>query len=349
MLVATRGRLVLGVAAATFALSLAALCAVAQASLVFVRKPAHPVIYIAQNDGSGAHKLAAGADPRITPDGASVVYLRVRSGASYAQEMMVMPASGGTPRKLAGNWRDPYVFAFSPDASEAAVVLGPEVGVDSLVVVDLATGAQHKLASGYFSGVSFSPDGSELVYARAGSERYPASSDVYRVAVSGGAPVALTHDHKSLSPMWGPNGEIAFVEQLEAKQRQYGPKNEIYLMNDEGGEVRRLTHTKVAPLLQGLVPLEFSANGQHLLAEFGGEDTSYAVAVDPKTGAQRRPLKGTAGYGFMATAISSDGNKVLGTTGGFEPNRDHDVVTVPYAGGPATVLERNAYEPSWNG
>jgi hypothetical protein len=341
--------IVAAVAVAAFASGLAVLPAAAQGSLVFVRKPAHPVVFIAQDNGSGAHRLAAGADPRITPNGATVVYLRVNDAASYTQEMMVVPASGGTPRKLAGNWRDPYLFAFSPDSTEAAVVLGPEVGVDSLVVIDLATGAQRKLASGYFSGVSFSPNGSELVYGRAGSERYPANSEIYRVAVSGGAPVELTHDHRSLSPVWSPTGEIAFVKQLDASQRQYGPKNEIYLMNDEGGEVQRLTHTNVAALLQGLTPIEFSANGRHLLTEFGGEDTSYAVTVNPMTGAERRPAKGNAGYGFIGNALSADGSTILGTTGGFEPSRNHNVVTVPYSGGAITVLVRNAYEPSWNG
>lgn len=334
--------LAVGALAATFP-------AAASASLVFVRKPEHPVVYIAQDNGSGARKLAAGADPRITPNGADVVYLRVRNATSYTQEMMVVPASGGTPRKLARNWRAPYVFAFSPDSSEIVTVVGPEVGVDSLVAINLESGAQRKLASGYFSSVSFAPNGEEVVYARSGSESYPAKSDVYRVAVSGGTPVALTHDHRSLSPVSSSSGEIAFVEQIEGNRRKYGPKNEIYLMNDDGGEVHRLTHTNVAALLQGLTPLQFSSNGQRLLAEFGGEDTSYAVTVNPQTGAQHRPLSGNAGYGFIATALSADGSTILGTTGGFEPSRNHNIVTVPYSGGRATVLERNAYEPAWNG
>ena len=59
-------------------------------------------------------------------------------------------------------------------------------------------------------------------------------------------------------------------------------------MNTEGGQVKRLTHTKVDPLLQGLSPTQWSASGKQLLAEFGGQDTTYAVTVNPKTGRKGR-------------------------------------------------------------
>jgi dipeptidyl aminopeptidase/acylaminoacyl peptidase len=338
-------------AAALIALAAGALAlpAIASATLVYVRKPAHPVVYIAENNGSGAKRLVSGDAPRISPDGTSVVYLRISNrGREYTTEMMVVPAAGGTPRKLSANWREPYVFAFSPDSSTIATVVGPEVGKQELVLIELASGTTRKVAKGYFSGVSFSPSGSQIVYGMAPSEHYPAKTNLYRANVSGGAPVALTHDDVSESPVWGPGEQIAFAKLLEAGKRQYGPKSEIYLMNPEGGEVRRLTHTKVAPLLQGLLPTQWSASGSQLLCEFGGEDTSYAVTVNPKTGAEHRPTSGLAGYGFTGAAISSDGTTVLGTTGGFEPSPKHDVATVPYGGGKPTILVRDAFEPSWN-
>ena len=40
--------------------ALLALPAVAQATLAFVRKPLHPQVWAANNDGSGAHKLSPG-------------------------------------------------------------------------------------------------------------------------------------------------------------------------------------------------------------------------------------------------------------------------------------------------
>jgi len=137
------------------------------------------------------------------------------------------------------------------------------------------------------------------------------------------------------------------VKALDAKKRKYGPKNELYLMSPQGKQVKRLTHTSVPQLLQGLFPTEWSANGNRLLAEFEGQDTSYAVKVDPKTGAQK-PVSKSGEQGFVGTALSSDGSLVLGYTGGFEPGPNHDVVSIPYGGGKATILAKNAFEPDWS-
>ena len=118
-------------------------------------------------------------------------------------------------------------------------------------------------------------------------------------------------------------------------------------MNPDGSGVKRLTHTKVEPLLSGLSPTEWSANGNRLLAEFGGQDTTYAVTVNPKTGAERALTKERE-VGFVGTALSSDGKLVLGSLGGFEPGPGHKVVSIPYTGGKPKVLANNASEADWS-
>jgi len=234
-------------------------------------------------------------------------------------------------------------------------VLGPEVGPKRLVLIDVVTGAQQMIGRGFFSGVSFAPEvgqGGQLVYGRSASEDFPSSTDVYRYDIPGGqpirvpVPVRLTRDHRSTSPLWGPTGKIVFVKQLGAK-RKYGPKNELYLMDPAGKQVRRLTHTKVGPLLLGLFPTQWSGNGKRLLTQFEGQDTTYAVTVNPKTGAQR-PLVEATEQGVIGTGLSTDGKFVLGATGGFEPGPGHNVVTIPYGGGRPKVLVKNAFEPSWS-
>jgi hypothetical protein len=99
-------------------------------------------------------------------------------------------------------------------------------------------------------------------------------------------------------------------------------------------------------LLFGLTATDWSADGTRLLAQFGGQDTSYAETVDPATGAHR-PLLKAEETGLLATRLSADGTTVLGATGGFDPDGRHDVVTVPYAGGKPTLLARNAFNPDW--
>lgn len=329
--------------------------ATSQATLVFTRNQLNPAVFVAKDDGSAARRVGLGSNPRVSPDGKTIVFYRFGKG-NQPSSLMVAAASGGAPRKLATGWQNPFVFAWSEDSARIAVLLGPEVGAQRLTTIDVATGDRQTIASGYFSGVSFAPQGSEqLVYARAESESFPQLSDVYRidllppgaVGVAAPQPQQLTSDHRSFSPLWGPSNRIVFVKQLGAKQRQFGPKNDLFLIKTDGTEVRRLTHTKVGPLLSGLSPTEWSANGRRLLAEFGGQDTSYAVAVNPRTGSER-PLTREREVGFVGTAISFNGKLVLGSLGGFEPGPGHKVVSVPYAGGRPRVLANNASEPDWS-
>jgi Tol biopolymer transport system component len=326
-----------------------------QATLVFTRNPLNPTVFVANDNGSAARKLGAGSNPRVSPDGQTVVFYRVGKG-NQPSELMVAPAAGGAAKELASGWQDPFVFAWSPDSTTIAVLLGPEVGKQRLTTIDLAAGTQHIIARGYFSGVSFSPQGSEqLVYGQATSENFPPRSDIYRIdllppgamSVAAVTPQRLTTDHRSSSPLWGPNETIVFVKHLGEKTRRYGPKNDLFLMKPNGKSVKRLTHTKVEPLLSGLSPTEWSANGRRLLAEFGGQDTTYAVTVNPKTGAERALTKERE-VGFVGTALSRDGKLVLGSLGGFEPGPGHKVVSIPYAGGKPKVLAGNASEPDWS-
>jgi Tol biopolymer transport system component len=342
--------------------ALLVLPAAAQATLVYTRNLMHPAVYAAADNGSGAHKVGSGRSPRVSPDGQTIVYLREKdSGKSHSSELMMAPAAGGASRALMADWQDSFYLAFSPDSTTIAALRGPEVGKRTLVLIDLATGSQRTVASGYFSGFSFSPESPlppsghgrrippQLVYARSGSEKYPPHSDIFTASLTGGKPVQITHDHNSQDPLWGPAGKIVFVKLLGAKQRRYGPKNELYLMSPSGSQVKRLTHTKVGSLLQGLFPTEWSANGKRLLTEFEGQDTSYAVTVNPQTGAQK-PLEknGNGEQGFVGTALSADGKTVLGFTGGFEPGPNHNAASVPYAGGKPKVLVQNAFEPDWS-
>jgi hypothetical protein len=337
-------QLIVALAAATALLVPAA----AQATLAYVKNPMHPVVFAAGNDGSRAVKLGQGNSPRVSPDGTAVAFQSEAAGGKRVLKLAA--AGGGGSRTVLTGLQDGFYVTFSPDSRLIAALRGPELGKRKLVLIDVTSGTLLRtLASGYFSGVSFSPDSTEVAYSVAASETYPPRSDVFRAAIAGGAPVRLTSDHASLDPLWGPNDQIVFARQLGAGNRRYGPKNELFLMNPQGKQVKRLTHTKVGPLLQGLYPTAWSDSGNQLLAEFEGQDTSYAVAVSPKTGAQKALDKqGDGERGFVGTAISNDGTTVLGFTGGFEPGPGHDVAKIPYAGGKARSLVPNAFEPDWS-
>ena len=337
--------------------ALAVAPATAQATLTFVRHPLKPVIWVAADNGKGAHRLVAGSNPHVSPDGKIIAFLQQGSGRSAQPQLFLGPADGSAPvSSLATGWREPSVFAWSPDSKSVAAVLGPEVGRQRLVLIDTVTGAQRTIARGFFNGVSFAPGGGVLAYGRAASESFPSRSDVYAYEIRlPGMPNAqvsqltqrLTTDRRSGYPLWTVNNGIVFVKQLGARKRRYGPKNELFTMNLAGERVRRLTHSKVGPLAQGLFPTAYSTKGRRLLAQFEGQDLSYAVTVNGRTGAQRPLVKATE-QGVVGTALSANGKFVLGATGGFEPGPRHNVVRIPYGGGRQKILAKNAFEPDWS-
>jgi dipeptidyl aminopeptidase/acylaminoacyl peptidase len=328
------------------ATALLALPAAAEATLVYVKNPFHAAVFAANDNGGGAFKVGPGTNPRVSPDGDVIAYARESSGGK--RQLMLAAAAGGGSKAVLANLQEGFYVTFSPDSKLVAAIRGPELGKRKLVLIEVTSGTLLRtVATGYFSGVSFSPDGTELAYSVAQSEGFPQHSDVFTASVAPGKPVQITKGGNSLDPLWGPTGKIVFVKQLGAKSRKYGPKNELFLMSQFGTQVKRLTHTKVGALLQGLYPTEWSASGNQLLAEFEGQDTSYAVTVNPRTGAQK-PLDKVGEQGFVGTALSSDGTTVLGFTGGFEPGPDHRVATVPYGGGRVKTLVKNAFEPDWS-
>ncbi len=332
-------------AALLVAVALLAIPASAAATLTFVRNPLNPVVYVAADNGKRVAKVGAGYAPHMSPDGEAVAYFH--EGPGHSTELRLAPRAGGAGKTLMKGFREPAELAFSPDSETIAALRGPEIGKRKLVLITVATGRQKVIASGYFNGFSFSPEGDALVYGKANSESYPPRSDVFRVSATGGKAVALTRDRRSIAPLWGPRGEIVLAKLLNAKARKYGPKNELFLMNDRGKRVKRLTRTKVDPLLQGLTPTAWSANGKRILAEFGGQDTSYAVGVNATTGAQKPVVRATE-EGFVGTALSSDGRTVLGYEGAFDHTARGDVATVPFGGGKKKVLVKNAFDPDWS-
>ena len=322
-----------------------ALPAAASATMAFVKGFATQTVYTANDNGKGVKKVDKGSDPHLSPDGASVAYWR--EGPAHSTELKVAAVGGGAGETLMTNWQEPFELKWSPDSEFILAERGGELGKRRLVLVTVATGAQKVLASGYFTGFSFDPEGKEVVYAKSNSQNFPPRSNVYKVSAAGGKAVALTSDNLSEYPLWGPTGKIVFVKLLEASKRKYAPKNELFLMNPNGRGVKRLTQTKVGQLLQGLLPTAWSANGKRLLAQFGGQDTTYAVGVNVQTGAQKPILEATE-QGLVGAALSQDGRTVYGSTGGFEPGSKQAVVSVPWNGGKPKVLVKGASSPSWS-
>jgi hypothetical protein len=237
-------------------------------------------------------------------------------------------------------------LAWSPDSRYLAVaVANRRGGRNVLIVIDLfRNGRSETVARGPIQGASFSPTvRGRLVFGSSGSPSPSAPVDLYSARVFSREGVEqLTHDGRSLNPVWGRQGIVFDRERLRG-----GDAPEYQLLLLQGGETTQITDLHPSALLSGLVPLAVSADGEHLVASYVGEDTSQAWAVDLIGHEARRLTQGRASV--VAGGISADGESALVEIGGFlaPPSRGR-IATLPFGGGRARVLIRRGGSPSWN-
>ncbi len=302
-----------------------------------------PSIWVANDDGTQPRRLATGRTPKLSADGSRVVYaLPVKDYEHQDVKLRVVPTAGGTPRTLLKRLNN-LRFVVSPDSTRVIAIGGPRFGPHQLKLLDAATGASRTIARGTFYGFAFSPDGQRVVYSRAPQETQAISSDLYVASVAGGAAAHIATSNPALHPIWGPQGILYSQARL---RRNDAPSYQIHRIQPDGSGHATITRTRVPKLVWGLTPTALSADGSRLIAQFGGQDTDYAVAVDPVTGVER--VLGPRGYGLNATAISKDGTTVLASSGSFDERAGGDVVTLTWSGTDRKRLVKNADEPHWN-
>jgi WD40-like Beta Propeller Repeat len=317
--------------------ALALLVAVpAEATLVYVKDAGEldTRVWVARDDGSQARKVGLGHSPRISDDGRWLAWIKP---GTPDQLMMRLADLSRKARVVA---RSSFVgeFRFSPDSKSLGLVLSRR-----LFVYDIREREEVRVASGVIRGFSFSPDSASVVFGTAGrSDAVDAPSDLYSVRVEDSARRRITRDRKSLNPLWGPTGIIH--DRMRPRQDD-APSYNLFEIQPDGGSLRRITRLRIPNLVSGLVPVELSAAGNRLLAEFVGQDTGMGFRVNPMTGKSHVLDPEREFLGFDVTA---DGRTVLGHTGGPDPTARHNVVTMPYGGGEPEVLVRRASFPDWN-
>ena len=283
--------------------------------------------------------------PVVSPNAGLIVY-EVSTRSSY--KIMLTKAGSGTSttRTLAKDAVGGADIAWSPDSLQIAAVVGPEIGKQSLVIINIPDLSRRVVATGYFNGASFSPDGTKIAYGRSAKDSPTSARDVWVAPVAGGKPVNITKDGKSVAPVWGPS-QIAFSHLAKPAKKEDYPKANLQAINGDGTGRKVLTKVKIPFLLAGLYATAWSADGTRLLAEFGGQDYSEAWTVNLTTG-KARDLTGKED-GVLGFGISRDGSKVLAATGGYDPGDTHNLVTIPFTGGKAKVVVKNGSYATWTG
>lgn len=320
--------------AALVASAFLAFAAPASAELVYVKNPAavDAKVFIAHDDGTGPRELTTGTQPQIAPNGATVAVLRANGSR---QELWLVNADGTNERRLTASTAVESV-TFSPDST----LLAAEIGGRRLMVFEVATGRMATLVRGFIKGLTFSPDSQTIAYGLGVDSTARGASDVSKVSVLGGEPEQLTDDGRSLLPVWGPQ-RIALVKQKAASRGGPIPAYDIWSMTAQGRRARRITVTRVPDGVSGLLPIEWSADGRRLTAQYVGEDVRVGFTVNPFTGRTRSLRR------KVAFDLSADGSAVLTHSGGADPAARHNVYSAPYEGGPSTLLVRDAAFPDW--
>jgi hypothetical protein len=325
---------------------LLAVPAAANATLSYTKGFQKPRVYVAEDNGKGARQVGIGRNSHVSPDGEWIAYERESKGLN--SELRLYQVSVHKSERLLNPWAESFVFAWSPDSTKVAAITGGPTGKKTLLVIDVKSLKREKVATGYFNGASFSPESDELVYGVSQTEN-ALKSDIFRYALGGAAPTALTKGRVSAYPLWGPKEQIVFSRFKGTTKRFEVPAGQLFTKDPEGQRISQLSHTKLGPLSLGLIPIAWSSNGARLLTEFAGEDQGYAVALSTVTGAEKKLTKNSQ-TGLQGAGLSPDGSTVLGTVGlGFGASQQPKVVTVPWGGGHEKVLVPGGYEPSWGG
>jgi Tol biopolymer transport system component len=332
----------------TIAILVALLAAVlwaapAEAKLVYVKHPgsAEPVVFVAKDSGKDPRRLGVGRAPTISPDGQWVAFVTVPTSGPRLDTVVLQKLDAGAQR-LVMRSRVIDSLRFSADSTKlGAIAAGKRVRV-----YDIPTDTLHVATEGEIRGYSFSPNSKQIVFGRAKGKKFQAPSDLFTVPALGGArPDRVTDFGRAMNPVWGPK-EIYF----DRYKRRKGdaPAFNLWALDPaKGGALRRLTQLKIPNLVSGLVPLEASENSRRLLAVFSGQDTELGFTVQTRTGKTRSLSKADFEHGTVGFDLSRDGRRILGHTGGPDPQAAHDVVSVPYGGGKPKVLVEDAAYPDW--
>jgi hypothetical protein len=323
--------------------------------LAYVTETATGPSYVWISSASGAEpkRLGLGEQPLLAPNGQSVavsLFGATTGLEEHGPAIGIYPATGGPiANYLSLETATATPVAWSPDSRYLAVErqsnATTNIAVGSVLdVIDTQTGTVTPIAAGTIYGASFARDGSDrLVFALSHSESFAAGVNLYMSEADGAGLHRVTSDGRSLNPVWGPT----YIAYDRERTRHLSPEYQIWLASSSGVRVRRLTHIPVAALVQGLVPLAFSADGSRLLAEFEGQDTTGAYTVNVASGRARSVT--VHGRSVIGAGISSDGSTLLIDEDSFEQPPSHGrIATIPYAGGHSKVVVAHGSQASWS-
>ncbi|HEX2111694.1 MAG TPA: DPP IV N-terminal domain-containing protein [Gaiellaceae bacterium] len=205
-------------------------------------------IYVMRADGTNQHRLTRNPDedrsPAWSPDGSRIVWASVRD---FNLDLWSMDADGSNERRLTEGGGNEYP-SWSPDGRRIVFQSFRDGADGEIYVMDAAGENERRLTRNPApdSFPAWSPDGRWILFA---STRF-GSSDLFLMRPDGSGVRRLTADAANEAfPAWSPDGKrIAFAsdrgvtrEERQALPGDVPPRFQLYVMDADGGNVRRLT------------------------------------------------------------------------------------------------------------
>ena len=198
---------------------------------------------------------------------AQITFMSKRDG-HFNPEIYVMDADGGNQRRLTNNRHDDWSPSWSPDGKRIVFFSNRDghvidgIPTSEIYVMDADGGNQQRLTNNRHDdrSPSWSPDGKRIAFVsnRDGHviNGIP-TSEIYVMDADGGNQQRLTNNPDGdWNPSWSPDGKrIVFSSRRDGHFiGKAGITEEIYVMDADGGNQRRLTENRQNDLLPSWSP-----------------------------------------------------------------------------------------------